>query len=62
MRPRSFIDPALPDIPIDAVIVFTALQLAVAVSYAARNAGYGTPVPVGRAGGFGAQEAANVSR
>jgi hypothetical protein len=30
IRPRSFVEPALPDIAIDAVIVFTPRQAAVA--------------------------------
>jgi hypothetical protein len=30
MRPRSFVLPALPDIPIEAVMVFTVLQADVA--------------------------------
>jgi hypothetical protein len=55
MRPRNFVDPALPDIAIDAVIVFTPRHASVACSYAELNSGYGVPAPTGSVGGLGAQ-------
>src|SRR5689334_22853495 len=55
IRPRSFVVPARPDIAIDAVIVFTWRQDAVACWYALAMSGKGAPVPVGSAGAFGAQ-------